>query len=129
VGAVPAATSGAYEQKIEDTAHDAKVQTEDAAHDAKVKTEEYGHDAKVKTEKAADKAGEVITDSAITTDLKTKYLAEPGVPGVDIHVETNNGVVTLTGNVKTKAEMTKAMSIARGTHGVKRVVNHLKVAA
>jgi osmotically-inducible protein OsmY len=129
VGAVPAATSGAYEQKIEDTAHDAKVKTEDAAHDAKVKTEEYGHDAKVKTEKAADKAGEVITDSAITTDLKTKYLAEPGVPGVDIHVETNNGVVTLTGNVKTKAEMTKAMSIARGTHGVKRVVNHLKVAA
>ena len=129
VGSVPAATSGTFEQKTEDAAHDAKVKTEDAAHDAKVKTEEYGHDAKVKTEKAADKAGEVITDSAITTDLKTKYLAEPGVPGVDIHVETNNGVVTLTGNVKTKAEMTKAMSIARGTHGVKRVVNHLKVAA
>ena len=129
VGPVPAATAGAYEQKIEDTAHDAKVKTEDAAQDAKAKTEEYGHDAKVKTEKAADKAGEVITDSAITTDLKTKYLAEPGVPGVDIHVETNNGVVTLTGNVKTKAEMTKAMSIARGTHGVKRVVNHLKMAA
>jgi hyperosmotically inducible periplasmic protein len=129
VGPAPAATSGGYEQKIEDTAHDAKVKTEDAAHDAKVKTEEYGHDAKVKSESAADKTGEVITDSAITTDLKTKYLAEPGVPGVDIHVETNNGVVTLTGNVKTKAEMTKAMSIARGTHGVKRVVNHLKVAA
>jgi hyperosmotically inducible periplasmic protein len=129
VGPVPAATAGAYEQKIEDTAHDAKVKTEDALHDAKVKTEEYGHDAKVKSERAADKTGEVITDSAITTDLKTKYLAEPGVPGVDIHVETNKGVVTLTGNVKTKAEMTKAMSIARGTHGVKRVVNHLKVAA
>jgi hyperosmotically inducible protein len=129
VGPAPAATSGGYEQKIEDTAHDAKVKTEDAAHDAKVKTEEYGHDAKVKSESAADKTGEVITDSAITTDLKTKYLAEPGVPGVDIHVETNNGVVTLTGNVKTKAEMTKAMSIARGTHGVKRVVNHLKMAA
>jgi hyperosmotically inducible periplasmic protein len=140
VGPVPAATAGAYEEKIEDTTHDAKVKTEDAAHDAKVKTEDaaqdakakteqYGHDAKVKTEKAADKAGEVITDSAITTDLKTKYLAEPGVPGVDIHVETNKGVVTLTGNVKTKAEMAKAMSIARGTHGVKRVVNHLKMAA
>jgi hyperosmotically inducible protein len=129
VGPAPAATSGSYEQRAEDTAHDAKVKTEDAAHDAKLKTEEYGHDAKVKTEKAAAKTGEVLTDSAITTDLKTKYLAEPGVPGVDIHVETNNGVVTLTGNVKTKAEMTKAMSIARGTHGVKRVVNHLKMAA
>jgi hyperosmotically inducible protein len=129
VGPAPAATSGEYEQKVEDAARNAKVKTEDAAQDTKAKTEEYGHDAKVKTEKAADKTAEVLTDSAITIDLKMKYLAEPGVPGVDIHVETNNGVVTLTGNVKTKAEMTKAMSIARGTHGVKRVVNHLKVAA
>ena len=118
VGSKPAATAGSYEQK-----------TEDAAHDAKVKTENAAHEAKVKTEKAADKTGEVITDSAITTDLKTKYLAEPGVPGLDIHVETNNGIVTLSGNVKTKAEMEKAMSVARGTHGVKRVVNHMKMAA
>ena len=118
IGPVPAATSGSLEQK-----------TENAAHNAKVKTEEYGHDAKVKTEKAADKTGEVLTDSAITTDLKAKYLAEPGVSGLDIHVDTTNGVVTLSGNVKTKAEMEKAMSIAHGTHGVKRVVNHLKMAA
>jgi hyperosmotically inducible protein len=129
IGPVPAATSGSLEQKTENAAHNAKVKTEDAAHDAKVKTEEYGHDAKVKTEKAADKTGEVLTDSAITTDLKAKYLAEPGVSGLDIHVDTTNGVVTLSGNVKTKAEMEKAMSIAHGTHGVKRVVNHLKMAA
>src|SRR6266566_6903106 len=36
VGPVPTATTGAYEQKAEDTAHNAKVKTEDAAHDAKV---------------------------------------------------------------------------------------------
>ena len=125
VGPAPAATSGGYEQKIEDTAHDAKVKTEDAAHDAKVKAEEYGHDAKVKSESAADKTGEVITDSAITTDLKTKYLAEPGVPGIDIHVETNDGVVTLTGNVKTKAEMTKAMSIACGSTRESRIASQI----
>ena len=129
VGPAPAATSGGDEQKIEDTAHDAKVKTEDAAHDAKVKTEEFGHDAKVKSESAADKTGEVITDAAITSEVKTKFLAEPGVSGLNINVDTNNGVVTLSGNVKSKAEMTKAMSIARGTHGVKRVVNHLKMAA
>ena len=130
VGPVPAATSGeSYGQKAEDKAHEAKVDTEQKAHEGKVKTEEYGHEAKVKSEKAASKAGEVITDSAITSDIKTKYLAEPGVSGLDIHVETNNGVVTLSGNVKTKAEETKAMSIARDTHGVKRVVNKMKVAA
>ena len=129
VGPVPAATTGAYEQKAEDTAHNAKVKTEDAAHDAKVKTEEYGHDAKVKTENAAEKTGEVITDAAITSEVKTKFLAEPGVSGLNINVDTNDHVVTLSGNVKSKAEAAKAMSIARGTKGVKRVVNHLKMAA
>src|SRR5258705_5975826 len=118
VGPVPAATSGTYGQKAEDKAHDAKVKTENAA-----------SEAKAKTEKAASKTGEVITDSAITSDIKTKYLAEPGVSGLDVHVDTTNGVVTWSGNVKSKAEIEKAMSIARGTHGVKRVVNKLKVAA
>lgn len=129
--AVPSATSGydAAEQKTEDKAHDAKVKTEDTAHDAKVKTEDAAHDAKVKSENAASKTGEVITDAAITTDVKTKFLAEPGVSGLNINVDTNDHVVTLSGNVKTKAEMNKAMSIARDTKGVKRVVNHLKMAA
>src|SRR6266550_1690459 len=126
VGPVPAATTGNdYGQKVEDKAHEAKVKTEDAAHDAKVKTEEYGHDAKVNTEKAADKTGEVITDAAITSTVKTKFLAEPGVSGLNINVDTTNGVVTLKGTVKTKAEADKAMMIARQSKGVKRVVNDL----
>ncbi len=131
VGPVPSATSGAYdaEQKAEDKAHDAKVRSEDAAHDTKVKTEEKAHEAKVKTENAADNTGDAITDAAITSEVKTKFLAEPGVSGLNINVDTTDHVVTLSGNVKTKAEMEKAMSIARGSKGVKRVVNHLKMAA
>jgi hyperosmotically inducible protein len=118
VGPAAAATSGSLEQK-----------TEDAAHDAKVKTEEYAHDAKVNTEKAADKTGEFITDAAITSEVKTKFLAEPGVSGLNINVDTTNGVVTLSGNVKSKTEAEKAMAIARDSKGVKRVVNHLKMTA
>jgi hyperosmotically inducible protein len=132
-----AATSGTYDEqnngtvksKTEATAHDAKVKTEDTAHDAKVKSEDAAHDAKVKSAHAADKTGEVIADSAITTDVKTKFLAEPGVSGLDIHVDTTNGVVTLSGNVKSRAEADKAISVARGSKGVKSVVNHMKVAA
>jgi len=127
VGPVPAATTGGYEQKAEDKANEAKENIEDAAHDAKVTTENAAHDAKVKTEKAADKAGEVLTDAAITTAVKTKFLAEPGVSGLNINVDTSNGVVTLNGTVKTRAEADKAMTIARDSKGVKRVVNHLKV--
>ena len=83
----------------------------------------------MKSETAASKTGEAITDAAITSDVKTKFLAEPGVSGLNINVDTNDHVVTLSGNVKTKAEMNKAMAIARDTKGVKRVVNHLKMAA
>jgi len=135
VGPVPAATAGekaedkAYDtkEKVEDAAHDAKVKTEDAAHDAKVKTENAAHDAKVATENAADKTGEVITDAAITSAVKTKFLADSDVAGLKIDVDTSNGVVTLNGTVKSKAEMDKAMAIARDSKGVKRVVSHLKV--
>jgi osmotically-inducible protein OsmY len=129
VGPVPAATSGAesYGDRAEDQARNAKDKTEDAAHDAKVKTEDVAHDAKVKSENAADKTGEVITDAAITSAVKTKFLAEPGVSGLNINVDTNNGVVTLKGNVKTRAEANKAMAIARDSKGVKRVVNEMKV--
>jgi hyperosmotically inducible protein len=131
VGPVPAATSGidADDQKAGDKAYDAKEKTGDAAHDAKVKTEDAGRNAKVKSERAADKTGEVLTDAAITSEVKTKFLAEPGVSGLKIDVDTSNGVVTLNGMVKTKAEMEKAMAIARDSKGVKRVVNHLKMAA
>jgi hyperosmotically inducible protein len=126
VGPVPAATTGAVD-RAEDQARNAKEKTEDAAHDAKVKTENAAHDAKVKTENAADKTGEVLTDAAITSEVKTKFLAEPGVSGLAINVDTTNGVVTLTGMVKSQAEVNKAMMVARNSKGVKRVVNHLKV--
>ena len=124
VGPVPAATAG---EKAEDKAYDAKEKVEDAAHDAKVKTEDAAHDAKVATENAADKTGEVITDAAITSAVKTKFLADSDVAGLKIDVDTSNGVVTLNGTVKSKAEMDKAMAIARDSKGVKRVVSHLKV--
>jgi osmotically-inducible protein OsmY len=132
VGAV--ATSGPdrdrdYSESAEQTAREAKEKTENAAHDAKVKTEDAAHEAKVKSENAAEKTGEVVTDAAVTSAVKTKFLAEPGVSGLKIDVDTNDHVVTLTGTVKSKAEAEKAVAIARDTKGVKRVVNHLKVAA
>jgi osmotically-inducible protein OsmY len=131
----PVGTSGSadrdrsYGESARETAREAEQKTENAAHDAKVKTEDAAHEAKVKSEDAAKKTGEVVTDAAITSAVKTKFLAEPGVPGTSINVDTNDHVVTLTGTVKSKAEAEKAVRIARDTKGVKRVVNHLKVAA
>ena len=69
------------------------------------------------------------TDAGITTAVKSQLLADPDVGGLKIDVDTKGGIVTLTGNVATKAEATQAVKIARGTKGVERVVDNLKVSA
>ena len=84
---------------------------------------------KAKTEHAAKKSGEVVTDSAITTEVKTKLLAAKGVPGSKIDVDTANGIVTLKGVVPTRASRAKALRITRNSKGVKRVVDQLTVGA
>jgi hyperosmotically inducible protein len=126
----PIATSGSFDRDRDaDHDRDYSESAEQTARDAKEKTETTAHDAKVKSEHAAEKTGEVLSDAAITSAVKTKFLAEPGVPGTSINVDTNDHVVTLTGTVKSKAEAAKAVAVARDTKGVKRVVNHLKIAA
>ena len=79
---------------------------------------------------ASDTASTVktaVTDSAITTDVKAKLLANPGTKGFDIHVETNHGVVTLHGTVRSTAEKELAERLAKSADGVKAVDNDLKV--
>jgi hyperosmotically inducible periplasmic protein len=115
----PVATSGAPDRD-----RDA-----DRDRDFSESAKQTARDAKEKTERTAEKTGEVVTDAAITSSVKTKFLAEPGVSGLKIDVDTKDNVVTLTGTVKSKAEAEKAVMIARETKGVKRVVNHLKIAA
>lgn len=88
---------------------------------------EKGKDAGAKVDNAGDKAGGVMTDAAITTAVKTKFLADPAVSGLKIDVDTKDGVVTLTGNVASKAEIGLAEKVAKDTDGVKRVVIKLHV--
>ena len=84
-------------------------------------------EAKAKTKATANKTGEVVTDAAITTAVKTKLLADGDVKGLNIDVDTTNGVVALTGVVHSAAERTKAIRLARSTKGVKSVKNNLKL--
>jgi osmotically-inducible protein OsmY len=51
------------------------------------------------------------------------------VKASEINVDTHNHVVTLNGTVCSQAEKERAVMIARDSKGVKRVVNHLKMAA
>ena len=70
--------------------------------------------------------GTKIDDSAITAKVKAALLADPGVSGQKVSVETVAGVVQLSG-FATAAEATKAADIARRTEGVRSVQNKISV--
>jgi osmotically-inducible protein OsmY len=72
-------------------------------------------------------AGQQIDDATITASVKTKFAADTDVAAHNIDVDTVEGVVTLTGKVDTWDEKREAESIARGTYGVRSVVNNLTV--
>jgi hyperosmotically inducible protein len=67
------------------------------------------------------------TDPGITAAVKTKLLADPAVSGLKIDVDTNAGVVTLSGRVTSNTEKATAIRIARETDGVKSVTDMLTV--
>jgi osmotically-inducible protein OsmY len=107
------------------TGIDDRIQGEakDATHDADHKTD----DAQKKAGEAADKVGDAAANAALTSMVKTKFLADTTISGLKIDVDSNNGVVTLTGNVRSTAEKQRAVKVARETEGVKSVVDRLKV--
>ena len=71
-----------------------------------------------------------VKDSVITTKIKSKLAAEHLASVKDIHVDTDqNGVVWMSGTVKSQSEADQALTIARNTEGVKSVKSNLKVQA
>ena len=71
--------------------------------------------------------GEHIDDTTITTTVKTKLAAEKGTTLTRIQVDTDRGVVQLSGVVDSAAEKSRAEQITRGVGGVKGVKNSLQV--
>jgi len=71
--------------------------------------------------------GRAIDDATITTRVKTALLNDPDVAGTKIDVDTFNGVVTLSGAVKSKTEETKAIQLAQRTPGVTDVKSTLQL--
>jgi hyperosmotically inducible protein len=69
-----------------------------------------------------------VKDSVITAKIKAEYAKDKDVSAMSIKVDTDDkGVVTLSGNAKSKAEADKAVMIARDTKGVTSVKNEIQV--
>ena len=71
--------------------------------------------------------GEHIDDMAITTKIKAQLAGDSLLNTFNIDVDTNDGVVTLSGRVATAAARDQAERIARETKGVEKVRNDLQV--
>jgi hyperosmotically inducible periplasmic protein len=71
--------------------------------------------------------GQNVDDTTITTTVKTKLAGEKGSSLTRVSVDTNRGVVQLTGVVTSAADRTKAEQVARSVGGVKNVVNNLQI--
>jgi len=91
------------------------------------KTEEGVGKAADKTASAIGKAGDKVTDTSITTRVKTSIAGEKLLQNSAIDVDTTEHVVTLKGTVPSDAAKARAGSIASGTSGVTRVVNQIVV--
>jgi hyperosmotically inducible protein len=77
----------------------------------------------------ASGANSGMDDTTITSRVKTVLLNDPQVAATKIDVSTAGGVVTLSGSVKSKADETRAIELARQVTGVRDVKSMLLVAA
>jgi len=71
--------------------------------------------------------GENIDDSYITGAVKTQLASDKLVSLTRVEVETNNGIVYLTGQVQTAEQRSHIGSLASQVSGVRQVVNNLQV--
>jgi osmotically-inducible protein OsmY len=71
--------------------------------------------------------GEYLDDSVITSKVKAEILHEPSLSSAEINVETFKGVVQLSGFVSSRADIHKAVEVAKSVSGVTSVKNDMRL--
>ncbi len=108
---------GAIQEKL------GEIRTEDI----KEELSRTGTVVREKARSAGTAIADATSDARITTAIKAKLLKEPGLSSLKIHVETTDGLVTLSGAVSSHDDIAKAMRLALGTEGVNKVISTLQV--
>ena len=70
-------------------------------------------------------APEALSDAAITGRIDSALRADPAMAGADVSINTDKGVVVLSGTVKSHEQTGVASAHAQRQDGVLRVDNHL----
>ena len=76
---------------------------------------------------AHESTGQYVDDSTITSKIKTAFAKDDMVHTFDVHVETYQGVVQLSGFVDIPEQKERAGKLAASVDGVKDVKNNLQV--
>jgi len=129
VAATTAAGAATVAQKTGNMAENAVEKTKEVASNIADKTERAVDRVAGKTEAVAENTGakKVVADSVITTKVKADLFKEPELSAMAIHVETEKGVVMLSGFVDSKADADKAVKLAKSVEGVTQVKSAIKV--
>ena len=77
--------------------------------------------------KQNESTGDYIDDSVLTAKVKTALIESPQTKAHQINVETDHGVVQLSGFVDNAAAKSAATNVAKSVSGVKDVKNELSV--
>ena len=72
-------------------------------------------------------AEQALNDGSLTAKIKAKMALDDTVKALATDVDTNGGVVTLSGAVHSEAERARAVQLARDTNGVTSVNDRLVV--
>lgn len=110
------------EVKDEKIFHGRHFAAADKNHDGTLDQQEYS-DYRSQAEQKETKR--VVSDSWITSKVKSKLLGDEGLKSLKVSVETHQGVVLLSGFVETENQIQQAEKIAAATEGVKSVKNSL----
>jgi hyperosmotically inducible protein len=73
------------------------------------------------TDTSSKSSQQPVTDTWITTKVKSELATTDGIKSGDISVTTKNGLVTLSGTVASKAQVQKSVAVAKAVKGVRNV--------
>jgi osmotically-inducible protein OsmY len=79
------------------------------------------------TQSEPQSPGAYMSDSWITTKVKSAILSEPSLKVMQINVETYKGQVQLSGFVDSAASKAKAVEVARAVDGVTSVKDDMRL--
>jgi hypothetical protein len=92
------------------------------------KPQPTGDELKDRAMRAAQRVDETLAEAALTGKIKAKIALDDTVKSADVHVHSNNGIVTLSGRVNSAAQRDRILQLANETAGVKSVINEITVA-